>query len=144
MSKQALITEYPDSKAVKRLNSYEFGALYDKCSELVCERKHAPTSIICAGDCWAPNFLVRNIGQDQKEALLLDFQLARTANPSTDLSFLIYSCTQKSFRDQYFDTILKTYHSLLSDAIKTLGSDPEKIYPWDLFMKEVNFIYFVM
>ncbi|XP_032680862.1 uncharacterized protein LOC116848657 [Odontomachus brunneus] len=142
ISRHALTTEYPDSKAVKQFNSYKFGALYEKCSELVCERKHAPTSIICAGDCWAPNFLIRDIGQNRKEAVLLDFQLARTANPSTDLSFLIYSCTHKPFRDQYFDTILKTYHSLLSDAIKTLGSDPEKIYPWDLFMKEVkeNFI----
>ncbi|XP_032680861.1 uncharacterized protein LOC116848656 isoform X2 [Odontomachus brunneus] len=142
ISQHALTAEYPDSKALKQFNSYKFGTLYDKCSEIVCERKHAPTSVICAGDCWAPNFLVRDIGQNQKEALVLDFQLARTANLSTDLSFLIYSCTHKSFRDQYFDTTLKTYHSLLSDAIKTLGSDPEKIYPWDLFMKEVkeNFI----
>lgn len=128
---------------MERFNSYEFGALYDICSDLVCERKYAPTSVICAGDCWAPNFLVRNIGPNQKEALLLDFQLARTASPVTDLSFLIYSCTLKPFRDQHFDNILKMYHSLLSDAIKTLGSDPEKIYPWDLFTKEVNFVYFM-
>ncbi|XP_032680852.1 uncharacterized protein LOC116848652 isoform X2 [Odontomachus brunneus] len=141
IAKDAL-TEYPNNKAVKQFNSYEFGVLYDISSELACERKHAATSVICAGDCWAPNFLVRDIGQNQKEALLLDFQVARTANPSTDLSSLVYSCTQKPFRDQYFDTILKTYHSVLSDAIKTLGSDPEKIYPWDFFMKEVkeNFI----
>ncbi|XP_025162063.1 uncharacterized protein LOC105183226 isoform X2 [Harpegnathos saltator] len=142
IAKHALMTEYPDSKSVKQFNSYKFGALYDICVKLVCERKHAPTSVICAGDCWAPNFLVRDIGQNQKEALLLDFQLARTASLVTDLSFLIYSCTQQSFRDQYFDNILETYHSFLSDAIRTLGSDPEKIYPWDLFMKEVkeNFI----
>ncbi|XP_014479489.1 PREDICTED: uncharacterized protein LOC106746879 [Dinoponera quadriceps] len=143
IAKHALSIEYPDSKALKQFNSYKFGALYDICSELVCQKKHVPSSVICAGDCWAPNFLVRNTGQNQKEALLLDFQLARTASAITDLSFLIYSCTQKSFRDQHFDNILKTYHSLLSDAIKTLGSDPEKIYPWDLFMKEVkeNFVF---
>lgn len=129
---------------MKQFNSYQFGALFDICSNLVCDRKQAPTSIICAGDCWAPNFLVRDIGQNKKEALLLDFQLACTASPCTDLSFLIYSCTEKQFRDQHFDNILKTYHSLLSDAIRTLGSDPEKIYPWDLFMKEVNFVYFII
>lgn len=128
---------------MKQFNSYKFGELYDLCSELVCERKHTPTSVICAGDCWAPNFLVRDIGQNQKEALLLDFQLARTASLVTDLSFLIYSCTLKPFREQHFDDILKMYHSLLSNAIKALGSDPEKIYPWDQFMKEVNIICFV-
>ncbi|XP_011864138.1 PREDICTED: uncharacterized protein LOC105560023 [Vollenhovia emeryi] len=141
IAKHALTTEYPNSRAERQFNSYEFGALYDKCSEL-CERKDAPTSVIAAGDCWAPNFLVRDVGRDRKEALMLDFQLARCASPITDLSFLIYSCTLKPFRDQYFDDILKVYHSELSGAIKSLGSEPEKIYPWDLFMREVkeNFI----
>jgi len=90
------------------------------------------------GDCWSPNFLIRDIGRKQKQALMLDFQLARCASPVMDLSFLIYACTLKSFRDQYFDEILKTYHSELSNAIRLLGSDPEKLYPWDLFMKEVK------
>ena len=90
------------------------------------------------GDCWGPNFLIRDIGRNQKQALMLDFQLARCASPVIDLSFLIYACTLKSFRDQYFDEILKTYHSELSNAIRLLGSDPEKLYPWDLFMKEVK------
>ncbi|XP_050458495.1 uncharacterized protein LOC126855136 [Cataglyphis hispanica] len=135
--KHAIATEYPNSKAEKKYNSYQFDALFTKCREL-CDRKHAPTSIIIQGDCWAPNFLIRDIGQNQKEAIMLDFQLARCASPILDLSFLIYSCTLKSFRDQYFDDILKTYHSELSNAIKSLRSDPEKIYPWDLFMKEVK------
>lgn len=70
---------------------------------------------------------------------MLDFQLARCASPVLDLSFLIYSCTLKSFRDQYFDDTLKIYHSELSNAIKLLGSDPDKIYPWNLFMQEVKY-----
>lgn len=135
--KHALATEYPGSKAEKRYNSYELGALFDKCTEL-CKRKDAPTSVIIEGDCWAPNFLIRDVGQDQKRALMLDFQLARCASPIIDLSFLIYACTLKSFRDQYFDEILQMYHSELSSVIKLLGSDPKKLYPWDLFMKEVK------
>lgn len=137
IAKHALATEYPNSKAEKQFNSYKFGTLYNKCVEL-CERKDAPTSVVSAGDCWAPNFLVRDIGQNQKQALMLDFQLARCASPVLDLSFLIYSCTLKPFRDQYFDDILKTYYSALSNAIKSLGSDPEKVYPLALFMKEVK------
>lgn len=142
IAKHALMMEYPNSKAEKKFNSYEFGTLYDKCSKLCCDR-NTPTSVIAAGDCWAPNFLVRDIGQDKKEALILDFQLARCASPITDLSLLVYSCTQKSFRDQYYDDILKMYYSELSSAIKSLGSEPEKIYPWDLFMREVKCLFCV-
>lgn len=138
--KHALATEYPNSEAEKKYNSYEFGALFAKCREL-CERRHAPTSVIIEGDCWAPNFLIRNIGQNQKEALMLDFQLARCASPILDLSFLIYSCTVKSFRDQYFDDMLKSYYLELNNVIKLLGSDPDKIYPWDLFMQEVKYLF---
>lgn len=69
---------------------------------------------------------------------MLDFQLARCVSPICDLSFLIYSCTQKPFRDQYYDDLLKVYHTELSSAIKSLGSDPEKVYPWDIFLKEVK------
>lgn len=135
--KHALATEYPDSKAEKQYNSYKLGALFDKCTEL-CKRKDAPTSVVVEGDCWGPNFLIRDVGQNQKQALMLDFQLARCASPIIDLSFLLYACTLKSFRDQYFDEMLKMYHSELSGAIKLLGSDPEKLYPWDLYMKEVK------
>ncbi|CAL1685604.1 unnamed protein product [Lasius platythorax] len=135
--KHAIATEYPNSEAETKYNSYKFGVIFTKCREL-CERRDAPTSIVTEGDCWAPNFLIRDIEQSQKEALMLDFQLARCVSPILDISFLVYSCTLKSFRDQYFDDILKIYHSELSNAIKSLGSDPEKIYPWDLFMKEVK------
>ncbi|XP_011165800.2 uncharacterized protein LOC105200105 [Solenopsis invicta] len=143
--KHALATEYPDSKAEKQYNSYKVRDLFDKCTEL-CKRRDASTSVVVEGDCWAQNFLFRNIGQNQKQALMLDFQLARCASPVTDLSFLIYACTLKSFRDQHFDDLLKFYHSELGNAIKLLGSDPEKLYPWDLFMKEVQeqFVYGVV
>lgn len=138
IAEHALTTEYPNSEADRRFRSYKFREIYDKCSEFCCDKLDAPTTVVTAGDCWPPNFLVRDIGQNQKEALMLDFQLARCVSPICDLSFLIYSSTQKPFREQYYDNALKVYHSELSSAIKSLGSDPEKIYPWDLFLKEVK------
>jgi hypothetical protein len=133
-----LATEYPNSKAEKQFSSYKHGDLFNRCAEL-CKRKDAPTSVVTEGDCWAPNFLIRDIEQGQKEALMLDFQLARCASPVLDLSFLIYSCTLKPFRDRYFDDALKFYHDELCGTIELLGSDSKKIYPWDLFAKEVKY-----
>ncbi|XP_020298765.1 uncharacterized protein LOC109863003 [Pseudomyrmex gracilis] len=137
IARNAVATEYPNSETDKRFNTYEPRAIFDIMCKM-CQKKEAPTSMILAGDCWPPNFLIRDIGQDQKEALMLDFQFSRCSSPMCDLSFLIYSCTSKSFRDQYYDDVLKIYYTELSSAIKSLGSDPEKIYPWDLFKKEVK------
>lgn len=136
--KDALATEYPNSKAERQYNSYKHGDIFNKCAEL-CKKGDAPTSVVTEGDCWAPNFLLRDTRHGQKEALMLDFQLARCASPVLDLSFLIYSCTLKPFRDQYFDDALKFYHDQLCSTIELLGTDPRKVYPWDLFMKEVNY-----
>lgn len=141
--KQALTDVYPNSKAEKQYNSYQLGVLFHKCVEL-CERKTAPTSIINQGDCWLPNFLIRDVAPEQKGSMMLDFQLARVVSPVSDLSFIIYSCTDKSFRDKYFDDALKFYHSVLISAIKSLGSNPEKLYPWNLFMKEVMCPYILL
>lgn len=129
--------EYPGSKAEQRFNSFKPGELYLKAAEF-CTRTKAPTSVINQGDSWAPNFMVRANSSGKLDVLMLDFQLARCVSPILDLCFLIYSCTDKALRDQYFDDLLKYYHQELSRTIKVLGSDPDKIYPWDLFMKEVK------
>nr|XP_033341054.1 uncharacterized protein LOC117229016 [Megalopta genalis] len=132
----ALEMEYPDSEAEKRLKSYEFGALYEKGIEFCTRRTHEPTSVISHGDCWIPNFLAQDI--DGNKALMLDFQLARCSSPVLDVSMFIYGCTDKSLWDEHFETFLRDYHNELSISISLLGSDPEKLYPWDTFMNEVQ------
>ncbi|XP_076649297.1 uncharacterized protein LOC143357031 [Halictus rubicundus] len=131
----ALEMEYPGSEAEKRFKSYEIGALYKKASEF-CNRVYAPTSVISHGDCWVPNFLAQNTTGNT--ALMLDFQLARCSSPVLDISMCIYGCTDKSLWDEHFDSLLKIYHNELSNTINLLGSDPEKMYSWDTFMKEVK------
>lgn len=83
IAKHALATEYPGSKVEKYLNSYDLNTLFDKYTELR-DRKNALMSVVCQNDCWVLNFLARDVGQNLKEALMLDFQLVRCANPVTD------------------------------------------------------------
>lgn len=134
----ALTKECPGHPATEKFNSEPPRILWERSSAL-CKRWHAPTSVIDQGDAWAPNFLVRKVGVET-EALLLDFQVARVASPVLDLSFLIYCCGDERLVDGHFDEMLKTYHSALSTAIKALGSDPEKLYPWFLFQEEVTLL----
>lgn len=131
----ALATEYPNSEALKRFTSYKIGSLVEMCNKL-CDCIDAPTSVVNQGDSWAPNVLVRDVKGNKKQALLLDFQLARCVSPIPDLSFFIYSCTDKALRER-FNEMLKIYYNKLSSTITSLGSDAEKLYSWETFMKEV-------
>lgn len=135
VSTDALAKEYPGSLAEKKYTSIPFGNLFWKCVD-ACSRQKAPTSVVTQGDAWAPNFLAKI--KNGEDALMLDFQLARCSSPILDLSFCIYSCTDKKLRDESFDDLLKIYHNELANTITLLGSDPQKLYSWDTFMKEVK------
>ncbi|KAL2735212.1 uncharacterized protein V1478_002852 [Vespula squamosa] len=136
----ALATEYPNSEALKRFTSYKFGSLAERCYK-ICDSTNAPTSVVNQGDSWAPNVLVRDVKGNKQEALLLDFQLARCVSPILDLTFFIYSCTDKALRER-FNEMLKIYHNKLSSIITLLGSNAEKLYSWETFMKEVKEHFF--
>lgn len=136
IAKDALSKEFPASLAEKKFNSLKPDELYMKCVDL-CSRKDSPTSVILQGDCWVPNFLIRDLPKNEKEVLILDFQLARCSSPVLDISFMIYSCTDEDLRSQHFDNFLKEYYDELNKSIASLGSDPEKLYSRETFMKEV-------
>ncbi|XP_046484171.2 uncharacterized protein [Neodiprion pinetum] len=138
IAKDALAKEYPGSKAEEKFNSWSRRDFYFKSVDF-CNKVSAATSVITQGDAWAPNFLIRQSdGDKHPTALALDFQLSRAASPVLDTSFFIYTCTEKSLRDDHYEHLLKTYHDEISRSISLLGSNPEKIYPWDLFRKEVQ------
>ncbi|XP_034940345.1 uncharacterized protein [Chelonus insularis] len=137
-TKDAMAKEYGGTPEEKRFSAISNRDLWER-SVKICSRSQTPTSVINQGDAWAPNFLIRtDETTGEKEALLLDFQLARWTGPVTDVSFFIYSCTDRTLRDQSFSYLLNYYHDELSSTISVLGSDPVKIYSLETFMKEVK------
>lgn len=62
---------------------------------------------------------------------LLDWQITRYCPPVLDLLYNIFTATDKPFRDQHYEKLLKTYYSSLSDSIRKLGSDPDKLYTYE-------------
>ncbi|XP_012285036.1 uncharacterized protein LOC105702220 isoform X2 [Orussus abietinus] len=137
IAKDAVHKEYPGSKVEKRFNEYTSEQLFLRSVEL-CGRIDAPTSVISQGDSWGPNFLIRKTPENTQEVLMLDFQLARCASPVLDISFFIYSCTDKNLRDEHFDDLLEVYHAELTKSITLLGSNPATIYPTSIFLQEVK------
>lgn len=69
---------------------------------------------------------------------LVDWQLSRYCPPVLDLLYNIFSSTDKSFRDQHYEKILQTYYSSLSDTIRKLGSDPDKLYTYENFENQLR------
>lgn len=61
----------------------------------------------------------------------VDWQVSRYCPPVLDLLYNIFSVTDKPFRDQHYEKLLKTYYSALSESIRKLGSDPDKLYTFE-------------
>ncbi|KAG6797668.1 hypothetical protein HZU73_06988 [Apis mellifera caucasica] len=135
ISKNALAMEYPGSQAEEKFNSYKPNDLYQKGIDL-CNRKYHSTSVITQGDSWIPNYMINKT--TKRKVVMLDFQLARCTSPVLDVSPFIYVCTERSIWYENFDILLKFYYNELANAIHLLGSNPEKLYSWDTFMKEVK------
>ncbi|GJQ69299.1 hypothetical protein Trydic_g6433 [Trypoxylus dichotomus] len=97
-------------------------------------------AIVIHGDNWINNILFKygdpNNVATPTEVCLLDFQITRVGSPVLDIAYFIYSCTDKTFREEYFDQAIGIYHSALQQRITDLGSDPYKLIPFNVLKKE--------
>ena len=71
------------------------------------------------------------------DVCLLDWQLARIGSPALDLSYFIFTCTDKKLRDKYYDKMLKTYHYSLCLHLTMLGSDAS-LFPFEALEQEMK------
>jgi Ecdysteroid kinase-like family len=72
------------------------------------------------------------------QAKMIDFQLARFASPVIDIAFFIYSCTDEACREQFYDDLIKTYHTSLCELVKDFGSNPEFLFPFSALQSELK------
>lgn len=114
-----------------------------------------PYTVVTHGDCWSNNMMFKydvsvfnlinyiksykSFFQDKTKKLvdhrMIDFQLARVHSPIFDLAYFFYASAPKRVMDQV-DKYLKIYHDSLSDFMRQLGSDPKKVFPFDVFLNE--------
>ncbi|XP_030040535.2 uncharacterized protein LOC115455887 [Manduca sexta] len=132
----AVEKEYPNSIYVERLKKFAVPERYQDMIDAAT--KTTATAVISHGDSWTNNFLYKYEDSRPVDAKIIDFQLSRCASPVLDLTFAIYACTSQDLRLKYYEELLKYYHDVLSKEIRDMGSDPEKIYPWSLFMDEIQ------
>lgn len=75
---------------------------------------------------------------EPKSICFVDWQISRYCPPVLDLLYNIFSSTDTSFRDQHYEKLLQTYYSSLSDTIRKLGSDPDKLYTYENFENQLR------
>ncbi|GJQ78456.1 hypothetical protein Trydic_g11575 [Trypoxylus dichotomus] len=95
-------------------------------------------SIITQGDCWSNNVL---FSYDEKHPniptniMLVDWQLVRYGSPAKDLGYFFYPIASESTMENY-EHYMKVYYEELCGQIRQFGSDPEILYPFDVFKME--------
>ncbi|KAJ8708561.1 hypothetical protein PYW08_009943 [Mythimna loreyi] len=132
----AVEREYPDSIYVDKIKEFAVPERYK--SLIAAATQTGDTGVISHGDSWTNNFLYKYVEGRPIDAMIIDFQLARCASPVLDLSFMIYACTSQDLREKHYDELLKYYYEVLSMQIRALGTDPDKVYSWDVFMSEIK------
>ncbi|KAF2904038.1 hypothetical protein ILUMI_02135 [Ignelater luminosus] len=99
-------------------------------------------AVIGHGDSWVNNMLFKYDSTSKphspSEICLLDWQLARAGSPALDLAYFIFACTDKPLRDQYYDHLIQEYHKSLSSFLRELGSDPDKLFPFEVLQEHLK------
>lgn len=63
-----------------------------------------------------------------EDICFIDLQLSRYGSPALDILYHLFSSTRKSLRDRCYDDLLTIYHTSLSDIVRRLGCDPDKLF----------------
>ncbi|XP_077286800.1 uncharacterized protein LOC143911679 [Arctopsyche grandis] len=129
--------EYPDTIYLEKAKAFATEKTLDRMEAATIDTTNG---VFSHGDSWTPNFLFKYDPKTNRptDAKMIDFQLGRCASPILDIGFFIYACSTEDLRKEYYDSMLKHYHGILSKQIRAMGSDPEKIYSWNVFMDDVK------
>ncbi|KAK4884192.1 hypothetical protein RN001_000463 [Aquatica leii] len=130
---------------VERLNTngyilehQKYKQLIKKYPDIVLEvlTKRDPGSyiVINHGDCQIRNVMFKyaDISAPNRPTniCLLDWQVSFIGSPACDISLFLFLNTNKALRDQYYHLLIKEYYRSFSTFLQKLGSDPNKMLPF--------------
>ncbi|KAK4884250.1 hypothetical protein RN001_000521 [Aquatica leii] len=147
-----LINGYID-KALVVIDPIVNKSAYDKCLNF---KKHSVEiiknvkklqatdkySVICHSDSWINNFLFKYSNPSEpntpSDLCIIDWQLAHIGSPVSDLTYLLFTCTDKEFRDTHYNYVINYYYNTFSTFLRRLGSDPEELFPFSILQEHLK------
>lgn len=64
--------------------------------------------------------------------------MIRFGTLATDVLYVIFSSTDKALRDKEYHYLIALYHKSMSNIVKLLGSDPDKLCPLENLKNELK------
>lgn len=78
---------------------------------------------------------LQNVAEDIR---ILDWQIIRYVSPAIDLTYNLFTSTDKALRDKEYDNLLKVYYESLSETVRLLGSNPDELFTFDNLKEELK------
>ncbi|KAF5292785.1 hypothetical protein FQA39_LY13830 [Lamprigera yunnana] len=131
-------------KALASLDPVVNKTLYDKFQNVIPNLKNdvvnlvkssacEKTSVFNHGDCWNNNYLFKYENQESSlpsDVCFLDWQVSRCGSPVFDLSYFLFTCTNKEIREEYYEKLIAVYYESLTFFMRRCGSDAEIMFPF--------------
>ncbi|XP_016978651.1 uncharacterized protein LOC108044235 [Drosophila rhopaloa] len=134
----SLLSPEDDSYRVRLQDYFARGSYFELLLPLVSGSNCEPFAVICHGDCWNNNILYKRAERGELEDVrLIDWQLMRYASPVTDLSYFLFTCTSRGFRQRYFKDMLEDYYEELGQHLNRLNEQSEQLLPRPAFDEQV-------
>ncbi|XP_077290630.1 uncharacterized protein LOC143914321 [Arctopsyche grandis] len=119
------------SKAKKLLSFSENGV--EKFHKYIASESAAPYDVICHGDCWNNNILFKYKNGTPVDMKFVDWQIARSCSPITDLSYMVYCSTDVPMRAKYNTRLFNMYYEEIKKQLTYFDCDVEECYPRAVF-----------
>lgn len=110
---------------------------YDAAYELIKESKEF-RNVVCHGDLWASNIMMKYEDSRPIDCLLIDYQLVRYCPPAHDLLFVIYHTTNRRTRAEFKNELIDFYYEKFAESLRMYGCKAEEIYTYEEFLKSVD------
>ncbi|KRT84528.1 hypothetical protein AMK59_829 [Oryctes borbonicus] len=110
----------------------------DLMASVSTSRKTSDYLVLSKGDCWNNNMLFLYEDGNTKnplDVMLIDWQLLYPASPVFDVSYIFLTAASEEALSKT-EGYLKLYYRELSRQIKQLGSNPDILYPFSIFLME--------
>lgn len=125
----------PDSAITDGQLKYIINQLYKKTIYDLTSPSKKYRNVICHGDLWANNIMLKYEPGQPVDCRIVDFQNVRICPPAHDLMSFIYVNTSRKFRTNFMTDVLHLYHTELGKILEKHNCNIENIIPLDEFLE---------